>query len=216
MNRGKLTLGQRFFIWFWRRLTKTMVGFPDRLAEEYVRTFGVREFLRWAKTTFEVVQMLEKRWGPAEAQMLASFAALWSGCRWCSVGHLLTGNLELFKGTGELGPLDERRVVDLQRQRDPEVLEILLECYSGSRWKEMSAMIHRQYQLRSGKVEEETSDDQLLQMTNYMWEWINECSITLMDIDPLTIPPQSPIGKDKKLLQRYREARQQKSLASGS
>ncbi len=216
MKDQRLSVGQRVFVWLWKRLTNAMVGFPDRFAEDWVRTFGVREFLRWSKVTFEVLQLLEKRWGKAEAQMIISFAALWCGCRWCAVGHLYTGNLELFKATGELGPLDERRVAELQFQRDDEVLEVMLEAFSGPRWKEMNTLIHRQFLLRSGQAEEETTDDELLQMANYMWEWVNECSIMSMDIDPLTIPPQSPIGKEPSVIERYRNARDKRALPDAS
>ena len=70
--------------------------------------------------------------------------------------------------------------------------------------------------LRSGQVEEESRDDELLQLANLIWEWVVECSITAMDIDPSTIPPQTPIGKDRKLLARYYEARKQQSLEDQS
>lgn len=160
----------------------------------------------------EVLKLLEQRWGPIEAQLVIGFSAVWSGCRWCGVGHMYAANLELLKREGELGPLDEQEIPGLQNKTDGEVLELLLERFAGPRWQEMNRVLHRQYLLRAGRVEEETRDDQLLQMANLMWEWFNECSITVMDIDPLAIPSQSFVGKDRKLLQRYREARQRKAL----
>jgi hypothetical protein len=37
-----------------------------------------------------------------------------------------------------------------------------------------------------------------------------------MDIDPSNVPPQAPIGKDRKLRARYYEARKQKALEGQS
>ncbi|MEM9463581.1 MAG: hypothetical protein AAGF11_56105 [Myxococcota bacterium] len=209
MSRRELTRGQRVFVALWRRVTMAMAGFSDPNALEFVRTFGVREFVRWVKTSFDLLQILQERWGPIEAQMIIACAGVWSGCRWCSIGHMLTGNLELFKREQRLGPVDEREIPRLQLMRDSEVLAELLGCYCGSRWEEMHALVHRQYLLRSGQVEESSRDDQLLQMTNYMWEWVNECTMLKMDLDPDAIPAQSAIGKDRALIGRYQQARRQ-------
>jgi len=214
MRRSSLTVGQRAFVWGWRRFSTGFVGFPDPFVAEHVRMYGVRGYLSWAKSAFAMMDMLAKRFGPVDSQMIIAFAAMWTGCRWCSIGHTLSGNLELFKREGELGPLDELSIPELQMMRDPEVLALLLRRFSGPRWEQLNQLILRQYLLRSGQVEEESRDDELLQLANLIWEWVVECSITAMDIDPTTIPPQTPIGKDRKLLARYYEARKQKAIAS--
>jgi hypothetical protein len=212
MRRESLTVGQRLFVWAWRRFSKAFAGFPDPFVEEHVRGEGVGGYLRWAKSAFAVMDMLAKRFGPIESQLIIAFAAMWTGCRWCSVGHVLSGNLELFKREGELGPLDELTIPELQMMQDPVLLEELLRRFSGPRWEQFNHVIRRQYLLRSGQVEEESRDDELLQGINTVWEWVVECSIIAMDIDPTTIPPQTPIGKDRKLVARYYEARKQKAI----
>ncbi|MEM7159656.1 MAG: hypothetical protein AAF799_42845 [Myxococcota bacterium] len=213
MNEGRLPLRHRVFVWLWRRTTSLMVGFPDRFAEEFVRTYGVGEFVRWSKKVFEILQRLEKRFGPAEAQMLIALAAFWGGCRWCAVGHMFTGNLELFDREGELGPLDERQIPRLQVMKDAEALEQLMALYDGTRWSELNGAIRRQYELRSGQHEPENADDLLVEETNVMWEWVNECTITAIDIDPEVVPPQSAIGKKHELCRRYRRARESSAAA---
>jgi hypothetical protein len=216
MRRESLTAGQRVFVWAWRRFSTAFAGFPDPFVEEHVRSEGVGGYLRWAKSAFAVMGMLEKRFGPIESQLIIAFAAMWTGCRWCSIGHVLTGNLELFKREGELGPLDELTIPELQMMQDPALLEELLRRYSGPRWEQLNHVIRRQYLLRSGQVEEESRDDELIQGINIVWEWVVECSIIAMDVDPTTIPPQTPIGKDRKLLARYYEARKQKAIEGHS
>jgi hypothetical protein len=210
MTHGKLTLGQRAFLLVWEPLVSMSVGAPNPLMKEAVLTFGVREYLKGVKMMYEVLGLLEKRWGTLEAQLIIAFAGLWSGCRWCSVGHVYAANLELFKREGELLPLDEREIPELQTKTDAEILELMEARFCAPRWEEMVRMLHQQYLLRSGQAEEVTRDDQLLQMANAMWEWFNDCSITVMDIDPLTIPQQSFLGRDHGLLERYRKARDHK------
>jgi hypothetical protein len=214
--RRTLTPSQRAFVWAWRHFSTAFVGFPDPFVAEHVRTEGVRGYLRWAKSAFTLFELLDKRFGVVESQMLIAFAAMWTGCRWCSIGHTLSGNLELFKREGELGPLDEHRIVDLQMMKDQELLEELLRRFSGPRWEKLNHLIQRQYLLRTGQVEEQSPDDELLQATNIIWEWVVECSITAMDVDPDVIPPQTSIGKDRKLLERYYEARRQQALEEQS
>jgi hypothetical protein len=216
MRRESLTVGQRIFVWAWRRFSVAFAGFPDPFVEEHIRGEGVRSYLRWAKSGFDLMRMLEKRFGPAESQMIIAFAAMWTGCRWCSIGHVLSGNLELFKREGVLGPLDELTIPELQMMEDTEVLEHLLQLYSGPRWERLNPLIRRQYLLRSGQAEEESRDDELLQAVNTVWEWVVECSITAMDMNPADIPPQTPIGKDRKLRARYYEARKKKALEGRS
>ncbi len=216
MRRSRLTVGQRAFVWAFRRFTYAFVGFPDLFVEEHVRMYGVRGYLSWTKSAFAMMTMLEKRFGPIESQLILAFAAMWTGCRWCSIGHTLTSNLELFKREGELGPLDELSIPELQQLHDPEILALLLQRFSGPRWERLNRLILRQYLLRGGQVEEESRDDELLQLANLIWEWVVECSITVMDIDPTKIPPQTPIGKDRKLLARYYEARKRQALEGQS
>ncbi len=209
MTRPKLTLGQRVFMWCWDTAARVTMGAGNPFGEEIVRTFGIREFMRGAGMMQEVMNLLDKRWGPMEAQIIIGFAGLWSGCRWCGVGHIYAANLELFKREGELLPIDEREIPGLQEKTDDEVVAFMEERFVGDRWEKLAKLLRQQYLLRSGQVEEETRDDQLLQMTNMAWQWLNECTITAMDHDPLAIPPQSPLGKDRKLLERYRDAREQ-------
>lgn len=216
MKRNPLTPGQRAFLWVYHRFTYAFVGFKDPFAAEHVRQEGVRGFLRWARTSFELFGQLDKRFGVVESQLIIAFAAMWTGCRWCSIGHVLSANLELLEREGELGPLDELTIPELQMMQDSELLEVLLQRFSGPRWEKLNGLMRRQYLLRTGQVEEESRDDELLQTTNIMWEWVVECSITAMDVDPREIPPQTPIGKDRKLRARYYEARRQKALTSES
>lgn len=208
MNTGPLAAHERAFIWLWQRTSPFTIGFPFVFTEEFVRTYGVGGFMRWSKNIVSILRRLEARFGPAEAQILIGLAAFWGGCRWCSIGHVLSGNLELYDREGELGPLDELRLPRLQAMQDAEALEQLTAAYEGSRWAEMKELIRRQYLIRSGQLEPENPDDMLVDETNVIWEWVNECTITEMDTDPALIPPQSPMAKKPELLRRYRQARE--------
>lgn len=214
--RRELSAGQRAFLWVYLRFTNMFVGFSDPFAEEHIRMEGVRGFLRWAKASFELLDQLNERFGVVEAQLVIGFAAMWTGCRWCSIGHVYSANLELFKREAALGPLDERSIPELQMLRDEELLALLQQRFAGPRWEELRRLMMRQYLLRTGQVQEESRDDELLQATNIIWEWVVECSIMAMDIDPEVIPPQTPIGKDRKLRADYAQARRPKAITGAS
>lgn len=202
-----LTFGQAIFVRLWLGLTWMTMGEADLLTEEYVRTHGVRRFLGWVRAIARTLESLEQRYGDAEAQMIAGFAALWTGCRWCGVGYMYSANLMIFKGDGSLGPVDERLVVKLQTLRDEEVIVELERRLQGPRWQPVRAAMQRQYELHAGITEALDDDDALLRHTNRMWEWVTECSIIAMDRELESITPRSGIGRDRALIARYRDAR---------
>lgn len=202
----RLSLGQRAFVKVFVFLTKLQTGFEIPFSEDYVRTYGIVDFLKWVSESVRVIKELEKRWGKHEAQMIVSMASMWTGCRWCSIGHMFMANLSVFKDTGELGPIDELDMPSLQELDDPETL-VELEGRLTGRWAHLAPIARRLFALRTGEVTPENEDDDLLLRTDLMWEWVIECTIMAFDWAPESIPAWSPEGKDAKLVERYREAR---------
>lgn len=202
----KLSLGQRAFVKTFTFLTRLQTGAEIPFSEDYVRTYGIWEFLKWVSESVRVIKELEKRFGKHEAQMLVAIASMWTGCRWCSIGHMFIANLSIYKDLGELGPIDELDMPAMQELTDPETV-VELEQRLVGRWQHLGPIAHRLYELRMGQDAPKTSDDALLLRTHLMWEWVIECTIMALDLEPESIPAWSPEGKDKALVERYREAR---------
>ena len=175
--------------------------------EDYVRTYGALDYMRWLMEGFRITTQLEKRFGRVEGQMIISMAGLWTGCRWCSIAHMFISNLILYHEEQELGPIDELELPHWQEKTDTEVLELLDERLTG-RWTDMAAVSRRIYALRTGEVEPQDEDDDLLMRTNVMWELLIECTIMAFDFDPESIPAWGYPARKRKLRARYRAARQ--------
>ncbi len=202
----KLSLTQRAFIAIFGPVTQAMIGFRIPFIEDYVRTYGITEFVKWSNEGVRLIRELQKRYGEAEGHMLVSISALWCGCRWCSVAHMYIGNLTLFKREGALGPFDELELPNVQEMNDDQVLEVL-DRHLVERWAALAPLARRMYRLRTGEALPKDDTDDLLVRTNAMWEWIIECTIMAFDYDPETIPAWDGFGRSHKLKARYREAR---------
>lgn len=206
----KLSLGERLVVRAMDVFSRVGYGITTTFNEEYVRTYGVKEYLKWLGEGFRLTKQLEERYGAVEGQLVISMAGLWTGCRWCSTAHMLIANLTEFHATGELGPIDELEVPKWQELRDPEVLARLEERLVG-RWAHMAPVARRLYALRTGQEQPETDDDYLLLRANAMWEWLIECTIMGIDLAPESIPAWGPVARDRKLLARYRQARRERA-----
>lgn len=206
LRKPKLSLGQRLTVAAMNLVERLGYHVSTPFHEDYVRTYGAWEYLKWLNEAFRITRMLESRHGKVEAQMIISMAGLWTGCRWCSITHMLIANLELFDANGELGPIDELELPRWQELRDAEVLE-QIDRYMVGRWAHMAPLARRMYDLRTGAAKPSTNDDYLLLRTNVMWEWVIECTIVAYDFDPETIPAFGRVARDRSLLERYRQTR---------
>ena len=174
--------------------------------QDYIRTYGTIEYLRWLTEAFRITRRLEQRYGPVEGQMIIAMAGLWTGCRWCSIAHMYIANLVLYHREKTLGPIDELEMPRWQDLRDSEIL-VLLERRLTGRWSTIGEVGRRMYALRIDDVTPESDDDFLLVRTNAMWEWIIECTIMAFDFDPESIPAWGYPARSRKLQARYRAAR---------
>jgi hypothetical protein len=170
-----------------------------------VRAHGIGEMSKFGRVVDESLKVYEATYGPFIIQLLTGLSAMWTGCTYCSVGHVLTANLHWYKAHGELTGLDEGLIYWLQRKTDDDVHAYLRQVFSGDKHKRTVELIERLYAIRAMEAEGETADDDFLRAAAATWDWVNECSIRL---DPVKVPPMDRLGKDRKLLRRYEEARQ--------
>lgn len=208
----KLELRERFVVGAMNVFSRVGYGISSTFHEDYVRTYGVSEYFKWLGEGFRITKLLEQRFGAAEGQMVIAMAGLWTGCRWCSTAHMLIANLTIFHADGTIGPIDELELAKWQELRDPEVMALLQQRLIG-RFAPLAPIAQRLYALRIGEVEPESDDDYLLVRANAMWEWLIECTITGIDMEPETIPAWGPLGRDRKLIARYRQARREREAA---
>jgi hypothetical protein len=191
------------------RLQRIQAGYDTPFIEELAVVLGPRSFFRWAQDVTKTIELLQKRFGEAEAQFLIGWAATWNGCQFCSVGHVYAGNLLWFRRHGRLFPLDERDVPALATHTDAEMLaEILRRLAPDPDTSAVQAALRRMFELKMGTPQPAGADDDILRATIASWDLINECSILVgIDAPVNEVPPLWPIAKDKQLRRLYAEAR---------
>ncbi|MFK8000337.1 MAG: hypothetical protein AB8H86_12115 [Polyangiales bacterium] len=180
----------------------------DAINEEFVRTYGVRGFVKFGKTIGDTIAFLADKYGEAEAHHLVGFAGMMNGCRWCGVGHTLTANLLIFQDGEALFPIDERELPELQLLDDDAILEVFRERLHATPWASLVSLLERIKQLRGGEERTDSDDDVYLGLALDLWDWTNECTIeTGFDIKAEDVPTLALLNRDKALHVRYRAAR---------
>lgn len=91
----------------------------------------------------------------------------------------------------------------MQRLPDAEVLRFV-ELRLGPAYSEEFRLIHRQYELKTGRAKATTEEDQMLVRAIGIYDWITECSIVIQQ-PGLAF---TPLGRRKKLVTEYQAARE--------
>lgn len=198
-----------------RQFTQLAMGYDPDFLSEMVRVLGVRGFFKWSASIDQMMKEATAQFGAAEAQWLIGTAAMWNGCRYCSVGHTLAGNVLHFGETGKLYPLDEVEIHDMQELRDGEILEEFRKRLSGE-YDVIMGLIERLYGLKYGDLTPQDEADRMLLGLIACWDLINECSIIADQEDPHTAQPLAPVAKKRDWVAGYRAAREAERAQSST
>jgi hypothetical protein len=140
--------------------------------------------------------------------VVAAFSSFFNGCDYCTWGHLYAINLLHYEKTGALYPVDEQESLVLMQKGDTAVVAELERRLSA--FPDHVRLVKRVLELRSG-TPEATEEDKHLKLAEGLFEWINECSITVA----APAPPLGVIARKKGLIARYRSAREATRLKAG-
>lgn len=198
-----------------RQFTRLSLGYDPEFMSEMVVVLGVRGFFEWAGHLDQVIKDSTEMFGAAQAQWLIGAAAMWNGCRFCSVGHTLAGNVIYFGESKKLFPLDEVEMHELQTQRDEEILEEM-ERRLGTDYPEELRLLQRQYHLKYDSLSPSGEEDRMLLSIIAAWDLVNECSIIADQDDPHNAEPLDAVAKKKDLVAAYRTARESERTAKSA
>ncbi len=202
-----LSFGERIALRVIDAMSSAYLGFRPPVSEEAMRTLGVRGYMKWSTATGKVMQALASKIGEAESQFVIGFAGVWLGCGYCGSGHVHAGNLIWFRDRGVLTPLSDAVLRDLYDTPDDQAIAKIEALLADPIYERLRGLIARLYQLRGG-VEPDQPDDRALEAALSCWDWVTECTIVVgLEIPFETVPPLTPLYKDRKLRQRYAEAR---------
>lgn len=200
----ELTMAHRVFARVMDAVSIRFMGHPLPFLREILRTHGFAGFRTITGTMQRVAGQCVRHYGPVDANVLISTAAMWNGCRFCPRSHLWTANLYHFRDTGKLFPMDDASASELQKLTDEEALTQIKQRLSEGGFAKLAERIDRQYHLKAGDASGTTEDDPLLLATIAAWDWMTECTVY---VEEDQVFPADPIGRDRDLMNRYRQAR---------
>lgn len=197
----------RELTWFERAFLKSSRGFAEfglgyaiDFDEEMVRQHGITGYITKGLKAQRIQAQLIKVLGYDNMHLVAAFASFFNGCDYCTWGHLYALNLIHFEKTGELYPVDEIEALPLMQRGDSQVMAELERRLE--KFPEHLRLIKRQAELRDG-AEAKSDEDRALNLSVGLFEWVNECSITVA----APAPPMGAIAKKKDLIAKYQAAR---------
>lgn len=201
MSRRELSWYERAFLQTVRAGGRLGLGYAIDFDEELVRHHGLAGFLKWSPKLWSLEQKLTRFFGEEKMHVVAAFSSFFNGCDYCTWGHLYAVNLVLFEQTGKLYPLDERESLVLMQKTDAAVVAELERRLAD--FPEHVRLLKRQLELRDGAAPL-NDEDQHLKLAVGLFEWINECSITV----EAPAPPLGVIARKRSLIARYQAARE--------
>ena len=202
-----LGFGERLALRMIDLISTLYLGYKPPVNEEAFRTLGVRGYAKWSGATGRTMKVLAEGLGEAESQFVIGFSGLWLGCGYCGAGHIHAGNLIVFRDRDVLTPLDDATLHELYDTPDAEAIARIQALLCAPEDARLLGLITRLYELREG-AEPTTEDDAYLELALSCWDWVTECTIVVgLEIPFESVPPLTPLAKNRKLLRRYSEAR---------
>ncbi len=193
--------------WAWSLHTGYTTPFIVEIAESY----GLRNAFKLLGAMTGSTNRLEAAWGKVDAQLVLGIAGTWNGCRFCGAGHIYAANLLFFREHGELMPLDEREIFELQRMGFDELVDhVTGQFASGSQAvRSLLPVVTRTFEIERGDKGREGDDrDVAILSAIETWNQLNECSVEkVYDLEIDLVPALATVFKDKKLIKRYQAAR---------
>ncbi len=180
-------------------------GYAAPFLTEVLHQHGIVDGMSQLTKLAALMSTAETQLGERDAHLLIGFASLFNACEFCSVGHVYAAALAEFDETGEVYPISEADVRRWLDKRDSEVLAEAEALLAPKRYDDSRRWMRRLYELKAGDDPADATDHLLARLVA-AYDWLNFCSVNADDEEQ--VPPLSKRAKDKKLIERYRRARE--------
>lgn len=184
-------------------------GYRIPFSGELLRTLGWKRMIEFSKLSAPIMAEAVRVFGERDTQVLCSMCALWAGCPFCSVGHMLAANLLHLRETGALFPIPEPRLREWRRLRDSEVTADARKLL-GEKEATLAARIERSLAVHQSPIEPEDPEGKALVSLVALWSLLTECSVHF-EVPVEQIPPLATVAKDKALRAKYAALRSQQA-----
>ena len=191
-----------------------ILGLRPPWFDDMVRMHGFPGLKRWSGAIQRAVDGLVEHHGELDAQVLLGTAAFWSGCHYCAGGHLLAASLLYFESTRSLLPIGEDDPARWRKAPKDNVLIEMEERLAGLDLDELAEMVALHGRIKLGRVAPDANNltTRAIGQAESAWAMINMCPRAQ---ESARVPALHPrLARDRQLLDAYRQARREATLAT--
>lgn len=194
-----------------RTATRLLEGISNQLWDlkanlmsDIVDQHGAAGSVTWFARNMPTYEKILKNWGPLRTHYLAVAVSAINGCGYCTYGHAYAFVLHHFDKTGELYPLSETDMADLNRFEGDKIAQKLEMALIEAGMEAEVPWLHRTVARLHNAPVAENQDDKWIDHLVQMFGWLNACGISA---DTTPDEAHDPINKRADLKMRYDEAR---------
>ncbi|MFK8079016.1 MAG: hypothetical protein AB8B97_01915 [Granulosicoccus sp.] len=186
-------------------------GFKPNMMRYFVREYGPVKSVMWFLKNMPEYERILKTWGPIRTHLMSTAISTLNGCSYCTYGHAYAFQLQFFKKTDQLFPLDEHALIKLHGKPEKEVFDRLASALEKAQLSEEVPWLNRLSTVRSMSPSERcaeasrgNADDKRLLHLLSMFSVLNACGLKHhVSLDEA----HDPINQDKPLRARYAKRR---------
>jgi len=200
-----MTLSQRIAVRILESIGSHLWGFKPNMMHHFVLEYGALKSVVWFVKHMPKYEKILKKWGPVRTHLVSTVVSTLQGCEYCTYGHAYALQLQYFKQTNKLFPLDESALMELHGLPETEVFRRLSDALTEAGLPDEIEVLDKvsvlRKQVSTGKQNQE---EEYLHHLMSMFSVLNACGIKRQ-----VVPDEAhdPINKDKQLRERYAAVR---------
>jgi len=200
-----MILSQRIAVNILEFIGSHLWGFKPNMMRHFVLEYGSLKSVVWFVKHMPKYEKILKKWGPVRTHLVSTVLSTLRGCKYCTYGHAYALQLQYFKQTNKLFPLDESALIELHALPEEDVFRRIAAALSEAGLDSEMELLDRIGPLRDkvSTAQQNQNDEYLLHLMS-MFSVLNACGIKRQ-----VVPDEAhdPINKDKPLRERYAVAR---------
>lgn len=205
VDQTTMTISQCIAVKILESIGSHLWGFKPNSMRHFVLEYGALESVVFFAKYMPKYERILRKWGPIRTHIVSTALSTLQGCEYCIHGHAYALQLQYFKQTNTLFPLDESALAELHALPDKEILkhfsDALIEVDLAGEIDLLNKINVLREQAPSGPQSQE--DEYLLHLMD-MFSMLNSCGIKYQVVPD---GAHDPINKDKQLREHYAAVR---------
>lgn len=200
-----MTVGKRFATWVLEAAGRRLWGFPPKIVAAVVDQLGAFSASWWLWANVSQYEKTREQMGPLRTHLLVTGISLLNGSSYCTHGHARALGLVYFERSGQLFPLDEDEMLELQGLDGFELRLRFERVLRDAGLAEEVSAFDRMVAIATGVAIGELPQDDEIRHLVEMFAVLGLCGVRA-DVSP--DGAHDPIGGASELVDRYDRARE--------